>query len=84
MMACGILQATDKGNPQGGPISLIPANISWMSRTRIWSDEDYRLFAIQFVRYADDFELREIGAGRAVDHGIDHGVTWGRAAILAQ
>lgn len=51
-MAEGVLQATDEGAPQGGPLSLLLSNILLDD-----FDKELERRRLKFVRYADDFVI---------------------------
>ena len=52
VMVEGVLQPTDEGSPQGGPLSPLLSNILLDDLDKEWERRGLR-----FVRYADDFQI---------------------------
>ena len=67
-MVEGVLQPTDVGTPQGGPLSPILSNILLDDL-----DKELERRGLPFVRYADDFAVfAKVTTFCRADHGIGH------------
>ena len=72
VMVEGILQATDVGTPQGGPVSPLLANILLDDL-----DKELERRALPFVRYADDFAVfaKSLNAAQRIKRSVTRYLT---------
>jgi RNA-directed DNA polymerase len=72
VMVEGVLQASEEGTPQGGPLSPLLANILWDDL-----DKELERRGLPFVRYADDFVIftRSRRSAERVFHSVNRYLT---------